>query len=180
MDLPQIILPAAVGLAASVVTAVVTHVLTRARERKKHEREVAEKLAEERRRLEREIAAKLADLNSADPDVTRAVAMQFAHACFIVEPPGGAERERVFLPMGSRITLGRSGENQIRIDDAHLSRVHASFRAQGLSVHIEPLDPTCGVEVNGAPITEPTELGLGDVITVPGSTAKITFVPMVT
>jgi FHA domain len=163
MELSEVLITAAVGLGASVVTAVVTHVLTRAQERRKHERDVA---------------AKLAELKSSERSATHLMATQFAHACLIVEQAGQKERERVFLPIGSRITFGRAAENHITIDDPHVSRMHAAFRAQGASAYVEPLAPTQGVSVNGAPVTEPTKLAIGDVITVPGASFKITFVPL--
>ena len=164
MDVPQILTPALVGLAASVVTAVVTHLLTRAQEQRKHERDVA---------------AKLAALKSTERAETMVMAVQYGHSCFIIERPDQAERDRIFLPMGSRITMGRDATNHLRLDHPSVSKMHAAFRAQGNSAYIEPLAPTNGVEVNAQPISHPRKLATGDVITVPGAPFKITFVPLV-
>jgi FHA domain-containing protein len=164
MDLPQILVTAGVGLAASLVTAVATHLLTRAQERRKHERDVA---------------AKLAELNSSERAATLVMATQYAQACLIVELPGQTERDRVFLPIGSRITLGRSAENHIRIDDPLVSRMHASFRALGTSAYVEPLGPAHGLAINNTAVNKPTKLSEGDVITVPGASFKISFVSLV-
>ena len=165
MDVPQILTTSLVGLGASVVTAVVTHLLTRAQEQRKHEREVA---------------AKLAALKSTERSETMIMAVQYGHSCFILERPDQTERDRVFLPMGSRITMGRDATNHLRLDHPNVSRMHATLRAQGNSAYIEPLGPTNGVEVNGRPISHPRKLATGDVITVPGAPFKITFVPLVT
>ena len=73
MDLSQILVTGGVGLAASVVTAIVTHLLTRAQERRKHERD---------------IAAKLAELNSSERAATFIMATQYAQACLTVEQAG--------------------------------------------------------------------------------------------
>lgn len=178
MELSQLLLTAGVGLAASVITAVITHLLTRAQERRKHEHDVA---------------AKFAELESNERSATLIRATQYAHSCLIVELNDEitlsdraeldlsvrSERDRVFLPIGSRITFGRSAENHIRIDDPLVSRIHATFRAQGASAYVEPLCATHGLAVNGNDIGEPTKLAAGDIITVPGASFKITFVPLV-
>lgn len=165
MDVPQILTTALVGLGASVLTAVVTHLLTRAQDRRKHEREVA---------------AKLAALKSTERAETMVMAVQYGHSCFIIERPDQTERDRVFLPMGSRITIGHDATNHVRLDHPYISRMHAALRAQGNSAYVEPLGSAQGVEVNGELISQPRKLATGDVITVPGAPFKITFVPLVT
>jgi len=164
MDTPQILLTALVGVAASVVTAVVTHALTRSQERRKHEREVT---------------AKLAELNSTERSQTMIMAVQYGHSCFIVERPEQEERDRVFLPMGSRITIGRDPSNHIALNHPNVSKMHATLRAQGDAAYIEPLSPTNGIEVNTHTVEQPRKLATGDVITVPGAPFKITFVRLV-
>lgn len=150
---------------ASAITAVVTHLLTRTQERRKHERDVA---------------AKLAELQSADRSHTMVMAVQYGHSCFIIERGEQAERDRVFLPTGSRITIGRDPTNHIRLEHPSVSKMHAALRAQGSFAYIEPLSPTNGVHVNSKPVSQPRKLATGDVITVPGAPFKITFVPLVT
>lgn len=165
MDLPQFLITAAVGLAASVITAVITHLLTRAQEQRKHEREVA---------------AKVAEMKSTERAETMVIAVQYGHSCFIIESTDQTARDRVFLPMGSRITLGSSSENHIRLKSPYISRIHAAFRAQGTSAYAEPLGATHGLAVNGELVQQPRKLSLGDVITVPDTPFRITFVPLVT
>ena len=164
MDAPQILLTALVGLVASVVTAVVTHLLTRSQERRKYEREVA---------------AKLAELKSTERSDTMIMAVQYGHSCFIIERPNQEERDRVFLPMGSRITLGREPSNHIALDHPNVSKMHAALRAQGETAYVEPLAPTNGLEVNARRVEEPRKLATGDVITIPGAPFRITFVKLV-
>ena len=165
MDLPQILTTAVVGVVASAITAVVTHLLTRAQERRRHERDVA---------------AKLAELKSTEPSHTMIMAVQYGHSCFIIERSDEAERDRVFLPMGSRITIGRDPSNHIRLEHPNVSKMHATLRAQGNAAYIEPLSPTNGLHVNSQPVLQPRKLATGDVITVPGAPFKVTFVPLVT
>jgi hypothetical protein len=163
MDLFQILVTAAVGLIASAVTAVITHLLTRSLERRKYERAVADKVAQ---------------FKSAKRSETQIMAVQYGQSCFIIESPDRSERERVFLPLGSRITLGRGRENHIVINDPSVSNMHAAFRAQGASAYVEPLSPTNGLELNGRFVSAPQKLAVGDVITVPGASFKVTFVPL--
>lgn len=165
MDLFQILVTAVVGLVASAITAVLTHFLTRAQERQKHEREVA---------------AKLAELKSAERNETMVMAVQYGHSCFIIKGVEPSERDRIFLPMGSRITLGRLNENHIRLNHPCVSGIHAAFRAQGSSAYAEPLGATNGLAINGEIVTQPHKLIVGDVITVPGAPFQILFVPLVT
>ena len=163
MDLAQILLTAGVGLVASLVTAVVTHALTRSQERRKYERDVA---------------AKLAQLKSSERSETKIMAVQYGHSCFVVEGPTEQDRDRIFLPMGSRITLGSAPDNHIRLAHESVSRMHAAFRAQGASAFAEPLGAAQGLAVNGELIGKPRKLSVGDIITVPGSPYKIVFVPL--
>ena len=164
MNTSQIVVTAAVGLFASIVTAVVTHLLTRAQDRRKYEREVA---------------AKLAALESTKRNHTMVMAVQYGHSCFIVEGPTPEQRDRVFLPIGSRITLGSGSENHIVVVDDHVSGMHAAFRADGDVAYAEPLGAASGIAVNGIVTHKPRKLAVGDVVTIPGAPHRITFVPLV-
>lgn len=163
MELTQVLVTAGVGLAASLITAVVTHALTRSRER---------------RRYEREVTARLAEMKSSYLSETKLMAVQYGHSCFVIEGPVEQERDRIFLPMGSRITLGSAPDNHIVLADQHVSQTHATFCAQGGVAYAEPLGGAHGLAVNGETITRPRKLGFGDVITVPGAPYRITFFPL--
>lgn len=163
MELAQILVTAGVGIAASIVTAIVTHTLTRSRERRNYEREVA---------------ARLAELKSSERNETKVMAVQYGHSCFVIEGPTEEQRERIFLPMGSRVTLGRAPDNHIRLADERVSKLHASFRAQGAAAYAEPLGATQGLAINGEIISKPRKLRVGDIITIPGAPYRIVFVPL--
>jgi hypothetical protein len=168
MDTNQILLTAGVGLVASLVTALVTNVFARRQERQKsaltqelerqksayirelerqkneftqalerQRNEFAE--AQEHRRSEHAVADKLAALNSTDPVASQIYATQFAQGCLLVERGGGVDRQRVLIPKGSRLSLGRGIDNNIVVDDDFLSKLHATFVAHGGDVYIEPL-----------------------------------------
>jgi len=164
MDAAQVLLTAGVGLAASLVTAWVTHVFTRNQERRKYERDVA---------------AKLADLRSTESSVTQTMATQYAQACLVVRRGEEVERDRMFIPVGCRITLGRGPENHIVINDPMVSKQHAAFRALGTTTYVEPLGPTNGLQLNGSNVTQPTKLSNGDVVSVPGASFTVAFVSLV-
>jgi hypothetical protein len=164
MDLPQMVVTAIVGVAASAITAVVTHLLTR---------------SQEQRRYEREVAAKVAAMKSTERSETMIMAVQYGHSCFIVEGPEQSERDRVFLPMGSRIAVGKASDNHIRIKHPYVSRIHAAFRAQDKAAYVEPLGSALGIAVNGELVSAPRKLSVGDVITIPGAPYRIMFVPLV-
>ena len=164
MNEVQILLTAGVGLGASLVTAWVTHVFTRNQERRKYERDVA---------------AKLAEIRSTESSVTTFMATQYAQACLVVRREGELERDRVFIPVGCRITLGRGTENHIVINDHRISKHHVAFRALGATTFVEPLAPTNGLTLNGSNLAEPTKLKNGDVVSVPGSSFTLTFVSLV-
>jgi hypothetical protein len=164
MDFNQILVTAGAGLVASIVTALVTHTLTKAQERRKYEREVA---------------GQLAQLKSAERSETMFMAVQYGHSCFVIERSEEEEKDRIFLPMGSRITLGRDKFNHIVLDHPSISRTHAAFRAQGNIAFVEPLAPTSGIAVNGKLLEEPRRLATGDIITLPGTIYRITFVRLV-
>ena len=163
MDTTEIVITAAVGLVASIITAYVTYTLNR---------------RQERRRQEREVAAKLADIPSARFDQTMIFAVQHAQACLIVEREGVPDRDRVFLPLGCRVTIGRDPHNHIVVNDQSVSRIHASFRASDTETLLEPLGGTNALALNGQLILKPAKLRHGDVVTLPDAGVSITVVAM--
>jgi FHA domain-containing protein len=141
----DIVLTAIVGLIASVMTAYVTYRLTTRQEKRRHERD---------------IAVRLAEIPSTRDDATRE-----------------SDRHRVFLPAGSRVTLGRGQENHIVIDKPSVSRTHAAFRSSDGTTFVEPLGANTPIMVNGSEISKPKQLRQGDVITLSDvQDVSVTFV----
>ena len=92
------------------------------------------------------------------------------------EELGVVERERVSLNVNGtsyevtkqRMTLGRSRDCDIQVEDPSASRRHAELRQEGTAYWIVDLDSTNGIEVNGLR-TKRAKLQNGDRITI-GST----------
>jgi pSer/pThr/pTyr-binding forkhead associated (FHA) protein len=158
----DIVLTAIVGLIASVMTAYVTYRLTTRQEKRRHERD---------------IAVRLAEIPSTRDDATRIMAVQFAEGVLVIEREGESDRHRVFLPAGSRVTLGRGQENHIVIDKPSVSRTHAAFRSSDGTTFVEPLGANTPIMVNGSEISKPKQLRQGDVITLSDvQDVSVTFV----
>lgn len=71
------------------------------------------------------------------------------------------------LPLGDFV-IGRSADCQLSVDDPLVSRKHAALRVTEDSVVAEDLGSRNGVLVNGARITKPTPLNIGDKVLVGG------------
>ena len=74
----------------------------------------------------------------------------------------GATIGQVYTMVGNRLTLGRSQENDIVLDDPQVSRHHAQVIRRGNQIIVEDLGSTNGTLVNGRRITgshvlQPTE-----------------------
>jgi FHA domain len=65
---------------------------------------------------------------------------------------------------GDVLTIGRSEDNHLRLDDPYVSRHHALVRARGNMVLVEDNGSSAGVYVNGRRIDRPTSLQPGDVV----------------
>jgi len=75
----------------------------------------------------------------------------------------GAGRRKVLA--GSRVTLGRSRECDVQVDDANVSRRHAELRNENGTWHIVDLGSTNGIKVNRRRVDQ-AELHHGDRITL--------------
>lgn len=92
------------------------------------------------------------------------------------EPAPAPERELVTLVVNGtahdvakrRITIGRSRDCDVRLNDPNASRQHAEVRQEGTAYWLVDLGSTNGVEVNGTR-TKRAKLEPGDTITI-GST----------
>jgi serine phosphatase RsbU (regulator of sigma subunit) len=68
-----------------------------------------------------------------------------------------------FLRDGEQI-VGRAATSHVRLPDSSVSRTHARIVLDAGKVTLTDLGSSNGTFVNGAPLTEPRELGLGDVL----------------
>ena len=75
----------------------------------------------------------------------------------------GGEREVTID--GTLLTIGRSPDNGLAIDDARVSRHHARLRARHGMLVLTDLDSTNGIRVNGVRVAE-VVLGVGDRIEI--------------
>jgi len=90
-------------------------------------------------------------------------------ARLLIRLDGGQEHP---YAVGRRTTLGRTPDNDIRLDANFVSRHHAVVLASNKSTIIEDLNSTNGVVVNGRRITR-QPLQHGDVVSI--GTAEFRF-----
>jgi hypothetical protein len=103
------------------------------------------------------------------------VAEQLADA----RPP---RRESPLLVMDGRrlivgadgVTLGRSRQSDVMVDDANVSRAHAEIRPHGRAWVLTDLGSTNGTRLNGRRVTRPETLAPGDEIEL--GTATLRFI----
>ena len=74
-------------------------------------------------------------------------------------------RQREVRIDGTQLTIGRSPDNGLALDDARVSRHHARLRARHGMLVLSDLDSTNGVRVNGVRVAE-VVLGVGDRIEI--------------
>lgn len=70
------------------------------------------------------------------------------------------------FPLGSGLSIGRSSEADIVVDDAYASEFHFRIAVQGDSAVLSDLGSTNGTYLNGRRVTVPTSLGRGDSIQI--------------
>lgn len=84
-------------------------------------------------------------------------------------PPPGAflivEGRRHFRIAGERVTIGRRLDNDLVLDDPHVSRRHAEIHLQANRYFLLDMQSTVGTLINGRPIQRQS-LTPGDVITI--------------
>jgi serine phosphatase RsbU (regulator of sigma subunit) len=68
-----------------------------------------------------------------------------------------------FLREGEQI-VGRAATSHLRLPDSSVSRTHARITLEGSKVTVADLGSSNGTFVNGATLTEPREIALGDTI----------------
>jgi FHA domain len=63
-----------------------------------------------------------------------------------------------------KLTIGRSEESDVRLDDAYVSRDHAVITRQHRALFIEDVGSRAGVSVNGLPVHGPVPIRDGDLV----------------
>jgi hypothetical protein len=86
----------------------------------------------------------------------------------VTEGPEAGKR----FSVDSEVVLGR-GEVDLVVEDSEVSRRHARLRPTAEGLEVEDLGSTNGTHVNGARVTGPTALKLGDSITVGTTTIRL-------
>lgn len=86
-------------------------------------------------------------------------------ASLVVERGGGLTPGERFDLFGG-VTLGRSGQADIRLDDPYASQVHARIYAHAGAYYVEDLNSTNGTYLNGATLSEPRPLEADDILRI--------------
>lgn len=76
------------------------------------------------------------------------------------------------------ITIGRAAENEMVVDESHISGYHARLVIQEGRVLIDDLGSTNGTFVNGKRVKSPTHLQPGDMIQL-GTNVKLKISPLI-
>jgi phage shock protein PspC (stress-responsive transcriptional regulator) len=162
MDTETVVVSGIVGVATSALTAYVTALL---------------KMREERKKWDREFAMKYAEAAFANRGVAEGLARQFAVGFLIVQHPDG-EKDKVFIPQGGRISVGRRPTSEVFIPDPMVSRDAAVIEAEGASVFVIDLGSRHRIFLNDALLEggSRSRLKTGDVIKLGNTT--LTFQDM--
>ncbi|MBA2337428.1 MAG: FHA domain-containing protein [Acidimicrobiia bacterium] len=70
------------------------------------------------------------------------------------------------FPLGAGVTIGRSGDSDVVIDDPYASEFHFRIAVQSDTAVLSDLGSTNGTYLNGRRVTVPTRLGKGDSIQI--------------
>ncbi|MFI5909818.1 FhaA domain-containing protein [Dactylosporangium sp. NPDC051541] len=80
---------------------------------------------------------------------------------------------RRYTMQSGETIIGRGRQADLRVRDEGVSRRHASLRYDGKNLALMDLGSTNGTLLNGRPVTEPTLVNRGDVITLGGVTLTV-------
>jgi len=79
---------------------------------------------------------------------------------------------RRFYLSGDDLVIGRDPASGLRIDDPHISWIHAVLRQRGEAVYVQDLGSSSGTYVNGQAVTAARELQPGDIVAFAGVSAR--------
>ena len=77
----------------------------------------------------------------------------------MIHPPEGKPR---VVTLDGTVTLGRSTRMTAQLEDSYVSDEHAAVEPDGDGWTVRDLGSTNGTYLNGAKVTQPTEVGAGD------------------
>lgn len=86
-------------------------------------------------------------------------------AWLVAERGGGLEPEARFDLIGG-LSIGRSGDADVRIEDRYASGIHARVFSRGDRFLVEDMNSTNGTLLNGASLRDEAELVDGDTIQI--------------
>jgi hypothetical protein len=87
-------------------------------------------------------------------------------ALVVQKSPSVAAGTTFSLPLGAHAMAGRSSEMDIQLEDTFVSSKHALFETTTTGLQVEDLRSTNGTQVNGADISDPVALQVGDRVEV--------------
>ena len=110
-------------------------------------------MTKERKKWDREIALKYAEATGVNREAAATIARQFGVGFLVVGKSIGSIREqrgKIFVPKGSRISIGRDPSRcEVLIDDPGVSQVAVMIESDGTSVFVVDLHSTNGTRLNG-------------------------------
>lgn len=158
MNVETILISAVVGIITSIVTAYITTHL---------------RMREEKEKWQREFSVKYLEAKATDNSLAPKMAMQFAIGFLIYQDKETLETQKIFMPPNYRLSVGRTSECEICLNDVKLSRYHCAFETDEGSayvIHFQAMTPTF---LNEVKVEGRCKLKTGDVVKV-GKT-KIKF-----
>ena len=90
----------------------------------------------------------------------------------VVERGGGLERDQRFDLIGG-LSIGRSKEADVRIDDRYASSIHARVFSREGRFYVEDMNSTNGTLLNGATLHGEAELIDGDTVQIGDTTFRL-------
>jgi hypothetical protein len=111
----------------------------------------------------------LRDLRREPPPATAARVRQRGRLIVV----GGGSRTGAEFPLADVTTIGRDATCTIVLDDDYASARHAAIVWRDGQLVLSDLDSTNGTMVNDAPIAEPVQLKLGDLIRIGSHRLKV-------
>ena len=111
-------------------------------------RDLSHDSAQDHRKWRAGLAEKYALLTADQPRAAQALARQFAVGVLIIEHGDTALREKVFIAPYTRMTAGRSDDNETVLPTASASRHHFATSADGANVYVVDLGSANGTRLN--------------------------------